>query len=112
MQALKSRRVHLLGGSPNSQIALINKIRRLGGQVISVDGNGFQRHAKYAKVWESGRFAAQPDGKSWLHGDRYNTMLASAKAIQNDLQNTETFIQRCAPTVRKKRIADTQFRLF
>lgn len=52
-QELTGRRVHLLGGSPNAQAALVTQ---LGGLVMSADYNVHERNAQTGMIFDYGRW--------------------------------------------------------
>ena len=70
--------VHLLGGSPHQQIQLYMQMPYC--DVVSVDGNGFQRKAtKYCEHWEyPGRWV--PDGKKEESG---GPLRAFTRSVEN-----------------------------
>lgn len=70
--------VHLLGGSPHQQLSLWRQMPYC--DIISVDGNGYQRKAtKYCESWE-------PPGRWVSDGDR-NTRGGPARAFARSCAN-------------------------
>lgn len=80
IEYIKGRMVHLLGGSPQSQRAFYDDYTRRGVQVISADGNGFQKNASSGVFFEGGKWIA-PKHVRWVHGDMHNTMIYSLNQI-------------------------------
>ncbi len=56
---LEGRRVHLLGGSPHKQMEMYRYISCYA-DVVSADGNMFQRMSGYGKYWQSGKWIRHP----------------------------------------------------
>jgi GNAT superfamily N-acetyltransferase len=82
-QELVGRRVHLLGGSPKKQIEMIIRLRGVGIDVTSTDGNSHIKTSQWGHVF---------DGRVWKRTDRHNLYELSA---ENGLQVMRA-IQRAA----------------
>lgn len=50
-----NRKVHLLGGSPHSQIKLFHYMKQFC-EIISIDGNMHKLMSKYCKFWKGGKW--------------------------------------------------------
>jgi len=77
---IRGRMVHLLGGSPKSQMAFYKYYTDNGIHVISMDGNGFQKNASFGVFFEDGIWK-QPKHVKFVHGDMEGTMLYSLKSM-------------------------------
>lgn len=86
MATIKGRYVHLLGGSPQSQLAFYNDYTKRGVFVISMDGNGFQKNAGFGVFFERGRWTRPTRGK-FIHGDMHKTMIYSLTQIVEYLRS-------------------------
>ena len=110
MSMLRGRQIHLLGGTPSKQAALIDRVKLYGGRVISVDGNSFQKAATKSTVWMGGRWRRSSDN-TWLCGDYETTLKKSAENIQQYINAPETWLIGSTANVNKKRIKDRQLTL-
>lgn len=97
----KTRRVHILGGTPVTQAYLYDSLKKAEARVISVDGNGFQKNATLSVIWSDGRWYRQQNG-NWEHGSYEETLIKSARNIQSYL-NQDNYLENIAPTVQKRR---------
>lgn len=92
MRLLRGRCVHLLGGSPRDQFALMREVEGYGGTVISLDGSSHQSAANFSSVWDNGRWNRPRDG-SRPHGDVYQTMTISGRNIVREANKQAEMLQ-------------------
>lgn len=111
MADLKGRRVHLLGGSPQYQVAEVDRVKLYGGRVISMDGNSFQRAATGSTAWVDGRWYRQASGE-WEFGTYANTLIVSASNIVQYVNQPDTWLSGSTSLINKRRQAQRQMRLF
>lgn len=72
--------IHILGGSPNAQIAIWHRISKIS-DVISIDGNYYRMKAtRFCEHWEpNGKWI--PDGRKTPDGAHYEAFRKSCKNI-------------------------------
>lgn len=114
MQHLKNRNVHLLGGSPHAQAALIDRVKLYGGRVVSADGNAMQKAAVSSVIWLDGRWYRNTDGNAdnWEFGDYETTLKISARNITQYINKPDDFLSGSTKSINKKRTKARQLELF
>jgi hypothetical protein len=73
-------RYHLLGGDIREQINEIRRIKKYGGDVISLDGNKLARKAAYGQIFQDGHWVK-------VNNTTKNNAIISAKNIMEAINN-------------------------
>jgi GNAT superfamily N-acetyltransferase len=85
---LRSRRLHLLGGTPHKQREYTLRFQAVGGTVISFDGNSHQRAAQTGSVFASGKWLRSSVATKYDADDVVGTMVQSGKNWLSMMQAT------------------------
>lgn len=86
---LKGRKAHLLGGTPQQQIALVKQLNGVGARVLSVDGSSHESAAKKGSHFEGGKWNRKEGEKANYH----HTMIVSGRNIVRELNTAGTLKQ-------------------
>lgn len=78
---LRRRRVHLLGGTPHQQLALIPQLQAIGAHVLSVDGSSHESAAKKGSHFEGGKWRRN----AYTKADYHHTIVFSGRNIVRQL---------------------------
>lgn len=76
LHEVAGRKIHLLGGTPQKWGDLIPKLRAVGGQVVSIDGNSMESASSTGSHWQDWRWVNM--GKK---ADRWEAMVVSGRNI-------------------------------
>lgn len=90
IKEVKGRRIHLLGGSPNRQLATLTRYGAVG-HVLSVDTNSSSRAAGYGAEWINGKWRRNRKYKDTV--DYYPMATRSASNIRRALQLNHGIVQ-------------------